>query len=76
MRQIIGKKIYWKVYGTWVTPKAEVMWEVTGTQSTMTYMGIIQGTVAQYVALRPIFEVCARETGDDVGGHRRGSWWR
>ena len=46
----------------WVIPKAEVVQETTGTQLEMTYNGRRQGTVVQWVVLRPIFEVCARET--------------
>ena len=32
--------------------------------------------MAQWVALRPLFEVCARETGYEGGGRRRKVWWR
>ena len=35
-----------------------------------------QATVAQWVALHPLFEVCARETGYEGGGRRRKAWWR
>ena len=35
-----------------------------------------QATVAQWVALHPLFEVCARETGYEGGGRRRKVWWR
>ena len=44
---------------------------MVGTQSEMTYIGRRHKTVAQWVTLRPIFEVCARETGSEGGGHRR-----
>ena len=42
----------------------------------MTYIGIIQGAMAQWVAMRPILEVCARDTGCEGGGLRREEWWR
>ena len=41
----------------------------------MTYIGIRQGTVAQWVTLRPIFEVHAREKGYEGGRCRRDVWW-
>ena len=49
--------------------------ELAGTQSAMTYIGRRQGTVAQWVALRPIFEVYTGEKGYEGGGIRRGVWW-
>ena len=32
--------------------------------------------MAQWVVLRPLFEVCERETGFKGGGRRREAWWR
>ena len=69
--KIMGKQARRKAYGTWVNPKAEVVWEATGSQLSMTYIGIIQGMVAQWVVLRAIFEVCTRETVYDGGGNKR-----
>ena len=37
-------------------------------KSAMTYIVIRQATVAQWVAVRPIFEVCAGEKGYKGGG--------
>ena len=62
--------------GTWETPGAEVIREAAGTQSDRTYIEQRQATEVQWVALRPLFEVCARETGYEVGGWRRKVWWR
>ena len=31
--------------------------------------------MSQWVALRPLFEVCARDTGYEGGGRRRKVWW-
>ena len=39
--------------------------EAAGTQLAMTHIGRRQGTVAQWVAMRPIFEVCAGEKGKE-----------
>ena len=32
--------------------------------------------MAEWVALRPILEVCDRETGYEGGGRLREPWWR
>ena len=32
--------------------------------------------MAQWVALYPLFELCARDTGYEGGGRRRKVWWR
>ena len=50
------------------------MQEATGTQLAMTYIGIRKANVAQWVVLRPIFEVCAGNTGNEGGGRRREAW--
>ena len=60
----------------WETPRAEVVWEAAGMQSDMTYIGRRQATMAQWVALRPLFKVCTREKGYKGGGRRRKAWWR
>ena len=51
--------------------RVEVVHEVEITQLATNYIGIWQETVAQWVALQPIFEVCAGKTGYWGGGHRR-----
>ena len=56
-------------------PGAEVMREAAVTQSETTYIGRRQSTVAQWVALQLIFEVCAGEKGYNGGGRRRGAYW-
>ena len=76
LRQIMGKRAWRKSDGKWVTTKAEVVWKAAGTQSEMIYIGRRQGMVAQWVALWPIFEVCARDTVYTGGGLRRDTWWR
>ena len=54
--------------GTWETPGAEGVREAAGTQSARIYIERRQETVAQRVVIRPLFEVCARETGCEGGG--------
>ena len=44
-------------------------------QLAMTYIAILQVTAAQWVALRPIFEVFTGEKGYERGGLSREAWW-
>ena len=60
----------------WETPGEEGVQEAVGTQLARNYIERRQATVAQWVALRPLFEVCARETWYAGGGSRREAWWR
>ena len=75
LRQITRYRKQRKSYGTWVTPRVEVFQEAAVTQLEMTYIGRRQGMAAQWMALRPIFEVYAREKGYEGVGCRRESWW-
>ena len=59
MIQITGKQVRRKADGARVIPKAEVVREAVGNQSAVIYTRIRQGAVAQWVAMRPIFQVCA-----------------
>ena len=52
------------------------MLQVYGTQPLQSYLGRSQATVAEWFALRTIFEVCAREAVYEGGGKFRESWWR
>ena len=70
-----GKWERQKADRTWVTTNVEVVREAEGTHPEMAHIGRRQGTVAQWVMLRPIFEVCERETGYEGGGRRREAWW-
>ena len=67
----MGKQVRRKEDKKWEKPKAEVVREAAGTQSAMIYIGRRQGTVAQWVALRPIFEVCTGEKSYKGLGLRR-----
>ena len=75
-RMIMGKRTKQLGDGTWDTPGAEVIQEAAGTQSARIYIERRQVTVAQWVALCPLFDACARETGYEGGGRRRKVWWR
>ena len=73
--QIKGKRARRLGDRAWETPIAEEVQEAVGTQSDMTYIGRQKATMTQWVALRPLFEVCARDKGYE-GGRRRGkAWW-
>ena len=63
LRYITGKRVWWIGDGVGETPGSEVVKEAAGTQSEMTYIGRRQATVAHWMALRPIFEVCSGEKG-------------
>ena len=49
--------------GTWYIPGSEGIQEAVGINWARIYIEQRQATVAQWVALHPLFEVCARETG-------------
>ena len=72
LRHITGKRSQRIVDGKWETPGAEVVWEAVGTQSAMTYIRRWQANVAQWVALRPIFEECVGEEGYKGGWMQEG----
>ena len=76
LQMIMGKRLKQLEDETWETPGAEVTREGLGNQSESIYIEQQQATVAQWVALRPLFEVCARETGYEGGEWRREVWWR
>ena len=76
LRLILGKRARLLEDGTWETSGAEGIREAVGTQSARIYIERWQETVAQWVALSPLFEVCSRETGYAGGEQRRKEWWR
>ena len=49
--------------GTWRQVAADKVLEKSGTKSVGVCIDRRQATVAEWVALRPILEVCGRETG-------------
>ena len=59
LRKTTGKRARWLPYRTWGTPGAESVQEVAVMQSELTYIGRWLSNVSKWVALRPIFKVCA-----------------
>ena len=76
LQMITGKRANILGYGTWETPGAEGIRETAGTQLSRIYIEQRKATVAQWVAIRPLFEVGAREKGYEGEGRRRKGWWR
>ena len=75
LRMITGKKSKQLGDGTWDSPRTEVIRKKAVTQLARIYIERRQETVAQWVALHPLFEVCARETWYEGGGLSRKVWW-
>ena len=63
LRLITGKRARRLGDRAWDTPGEEVVREAKGTQSSRTCIERRQVTVAQWVVLHTLFEVCAREKG-------------
>ena len=68
---ITGKRAEKLGDDTWETLRAEGIQEEVGTQLDRIYIERRQKTVVQWVELRPLFEVCAREIGYE--GRRGGA---
>ena len=62
--------------GSWQKVAAEKVLRGAGTQLLQTYLKRRQVTVAEWLALRTIFDVYARETGYEGGGNIQVPWWR
>ena len=60
---------------TWKGSAAESLLKEAGTQKVGTYVDKQQTTVAEWVALIPIYEVYDRETISYRGGRHREPWW-
>ena len=73
--QITGKRARRIADRTWETLRAKLVQEAVEIQSEMTYIRRQQGTMAQWVALQLIFEVCTGDKGCDGLWHRRNTWW-
>ena len=71
LRQIMGQMVVQREDKTWCQVSTEKVLEKAGHQSLRAYIDRSQATVAEWVALRPILEVCDRETGYEGGGRRR-----
>ena len=58
-------------YGLWRKAATNKVIQGAETQPLQTYLDRMQATVAKWVALRPIFDICVRETGYEGGGKLR-----
>ena len=75
LQLITGKKARQLGDGTWEMTGAEIVREAAGTQSARIYIEQRQATVAQWVALHPLCELCEGDTGCEGGGRRSKVWW-
>ena len=74
--KLTGQKATRQGGGTWRSVAAARVIKEAGIQTLGTYIDKRQATVAEWVALRSILEICDREKVYKVGGRRRGPWWR
>ena len=63
LRYIMGKRVQINTDRMQATPLAREVLRVAVMQTAATYIGRSQGTVAQWVDLRPIFEVYTQDPG-------------
>ena len=54
----------------------EAVLQVVGTQTLSTYVDMQQATVVEWVVIRPIFDICVRETGYERWRRLWVPWWR
>ena len=76
LRHITGEWVIQQANGSWETSAAEEVLQAVGMQSVVTYIGRCQAKVAQWVALRPILEVCVWKTAYEGGDRKRRQWWK
>ena len=62
--------------GTWRIAAAESVLKEAVTQKFGKFIDKRQATVTEWVALRPVLEVCNRGAGYEGGGRRRDLLWR
>ena len=74
LRQFTRKQGTWWRVGSWRKVKAYAVLQGVGTHTLRKYVDRRQATVVEWVANRPIFGVCARETGYEGGGRLRVPW--
>ena len=66
--QVMGKTARQNLDGTWGRMSADSVLKEVGNQKLGTYIDKQQIALVEWVALRPIYEVCDRETECDGGG--------
>ena len=74
LQQIMGNREIQNPDREWVKPVVGEVLGSAGMQSVTLYIGYSHGTLSQWVALRPIFDVCVRDQGYKGGvGDTRGT---
>ena len=76
MRQVMRKKSQWLGDETWWEEGDDSVLQAVGTKHFREYINKKQAMLAEWVALRPIFEVCAKETVYEGGWRLREPWWQ
>ena len=61
-------------YGSWRKVVVDRVLQGLVTQPLQNYIDSSQATVAEWVALRSILDVCARDTGYKGGGRLQNPW--
>ena len=74
--QVTRKQAARRRDGSWHKVTEEAVLQGVGTQMLRTYVDRLQATVAEWVATRPIFDVCERYTGYGGGGRLWLPWCR
>ena len=74
LRQVLGMKEWRLGDETWNEEGPYRVMHVGGTKPLREYINKMQATVAEWVALRPIFEVCKKETRYEGEGKLREPW--
>ena len=75
LRQVAGMSVRKLGVDTWQKEGSKRVLKATGTKPLQEYIERRQATVAEWAALRPVFKVCAKETGFEGGGRAREQWW-
>ena len=76
LQQVTGMK-EWRLWDkTWTKEGPYRVMQEAGTKPLRGYIDKRQATVVEWVKLRPIFEVCAEETGYEGGGKLCKPWWQ
>ena len=76
LRHAMGLKSKRQRDRTWRSAAAARVLNKAGTQTLGTYIDKRQVTVAKWVALIPILEICDRETDYEVGERHHKLWWQ
>ena len=76
LNQITGQREVQQEDGTWRQVEEKKVLEKAESHSLGNYIERIHATVAEWVELRPILEVCDREVGYEGGGSLQDPWLR